>query len=224
MDRSLGRLWPRAQSKIYEEPKKLARLGLATASPGTTGARRRTVYEITARGRRALRDWLARPARGPSLEHEQLLKIFFAEHGRRSDVLAHIEEMRAWALAQREEHRAVGESYLAGTGPFQARAAPLLVTGGFLVEFTEMVLRWTDWAEEIVRAWPEDVHAAGLDRPAMEYLLRRGRGGPEWQGHRARPARPGESKQKTRRSGTARSTKGAGDLRRSPRPRAPSRG
>ena len=31
MDRSLGRIWPRAQSKLYEEPKKLAAGGYARA-------------------------------------------------------------------------------------------------------------------------------------------------------------------------------------------------
>ena len=37
MDRSLGRIWPRAQSKLYEEPKKLVELGLAEASTEPVG-------------------------------------------------------------------------------------------------------------------------------------------------------------------------------------------
>jgi PadR family transcriptional regulator AphA len=176
MDRSLGRLWPRAQSKIYEEPKKLVSYGLATARPERVGKRPRTVYAITAKGRRTLRGWLALPARGPLLEHEQLLKIFFAEHGSRADAEAHIEEMRQWALAQRVEHLAVASSYLAGTGPFQDRAAQLLLTGGFLFEFSEMVLRWCDWAAEIVARWPEAVRAADLDRRAMKEIVRRAGG------------------------------------------------
>lgn len=40
MDRSLGRIWPRAQSKLYEEPKKLVRLGLAEATKGRSGGGR----------------------------------------------------------------------------------------------------------------------------------------------------------------------------------------
>ena len=31
MDRSLGRIWPRAQSKLYEEPKKLVARGLVAS-------------------------------------------------------------------------------------------------------------------------------------------------------------------------------------------------
>ena len=48
MDRSLGRIWPRAVSKLYEEPKKLVSHGLATASTEQNGQRTRTVYAITA--------------------------------------------------------------------------------------------------------------------------------------------------------------------------------
>ena len=61
MDRSLGRVWPRAVSKLYEEPKKLASHGLARSATQQDGRRSRTVYSITARGRRALAEWLGQP-------------------------------------------------------------------------------------------------------------------------------------------------------------------
>src|SRR5436309_13332803 len=81
MDRSLGRFWPRAVSKLYEEPKKLVSHGLARASTQRNGQRTRTVYTITLKGRRALAAWLQQPGDGPVLEFEQLLKVFFAENG-----------------------------------------------------------------------------------------------------------------------------------------------
>jgi PadR family transcriptional regulator AphA len=81
MDRSLGRIWPRAQSKLYEEPKKLVTRGLARARDERVGDRPRTVYSITAKGRRALAGWLGEPSAGVPLESEHLLKIFLAEHG-----------------------------------------------------------------------------------------------------------------------------------------------
>ena len=40
MDRALGQFWPRARSKIYEEPKKLVALGLARATPEEVGGTR----------------------------------------------------------------------------------------------------------------------------------------------------------------------------------------
>jgi len=53
VDRSLRRIWPRAQSKLYEEPKKLVAHGLARATDDPVGRRRRTRYTITAKGRPA---------------------------------------------------------------------------------------------------------------------------------------------------------------------------
>src|SRR5579884_104645 len=81
MERSLGRVWPRAQSKIYEEPKKLVAHGLAGAATERVGQRPRTVYAITPEGRRALAAWLAEPGEGTVLEFEGLLQVFFAENG-----------------------------------------------------------------------------------------------------------------------------------------------
>src|SRR5436190_14240332 len=80
MDRGLGRFWPRAESKLYEEPKKLVAHGLAKATTDMVGKRPRTIYTITAKGRRALADWVPTSGAGPVLEFEQLLKVFFAEH------------------------------------------------------------------------------------------------------------------------------------------------
>src|SRR5215813_2631780 len=77
MDRSLGRVWPRAVSKLYEEPKKLASHGLARAVSEQNGRRTRAVYTITDKGRYALAEWLHDPGEGPALEFEQLLKVFF---------------------------------------------------------------------------------------------------------------------------------------------------
>src|SRR6266581_1776673 len=75
------RIWPRAQSKLCEEPKKLVAHGYARAADDSVGRRRRTRYTITAKGRRALAAWLRIPGDGPILEFEQLLKISFADSG-----------------------------------------------------------------------------------------------------------------------------------------------
>ena len=82
VDRSLRRLWPRTQSKLYEEPKKLVARGYARAEDDSVGRRRRTRYTITPKGRRALAAWVREPGAGPVLEFEQLLKISFADSAR----------------------------------------------------------------------------------------------------------------------------------------------
>ena len=173
MRHSFGRFWPRAQSKLYEEPKKLVDHGLATARKERVGDRPRTVYRITAEGRRALADWMAEPAAGPSLEFEGLLKVSFAEHGTRDDALAHLAAVRAWAVERNEENLATGRAYLAGEGEFQARVAQNMLGGSFLTEYYRMVAEWADWATALVERWPDDPARAAVDEEAFARVVER---------------------------------------------------
>src|SRR5919198_2119040 len=59
MRRSLHHIWPRAESNVYAEPKRLVEAGLATAEVQKVGERPRTLYTITPKGRQALERWLA---------------------------------------------------------------------------------------------------------------------------------------------------------------------
>ena len=173
MDRSLGRMWPRAQSKLYEEPKKLVAQGLAKASTETVGRRSRTVYAITAKGRRALADWLTEPGTGPTLEFEQLLKIFFSENGTKADALTTLAATKEWAMARSSESLEIGRRYQAGEGPFPQRAAQLELTARFLTDFYALVGDWARWAAGLVERWPDDGRQAQPDPSVVEETVRR---------------------------------------------------
>ena len=70
VQRSLNWFWPRAERKLYDEPKRLVDGGLATAVREHTGARGRTVYGVTDAGRDALRAWLGEAPAPRSTEFE----------------------------------------------------------------------------------------------------------------------------------------------------------
>jgi PadR family transcriptional regulator AphA len=175
MDRSLGRMWPRAASKLYEEPKKLVRHGLAQARTERVGRRPRTVYSITEDGRRALAEWLAVPGGGPVLEFEGLVKVGFAEYGTRADALATLARTRQWAAERNEENVAAAASYAAGEGPFQERAAQAVIVGGFLTAYYRMVDEWADWATRLVEQWPDQPALATPDPEALAAVADRAR-------------------------------------------------
>ena len=173
MDRSLGRIWPRAVSKLYEEPKKLADRGLARSATRRNGQRTRTVYTITAEGRRALAGWLQQPGEGPVLEFEQLLKVFFADNGTKADLLATLAAAQAWARARCQESLAIGEQYRGGSGPFPERLPELQLTSRFLTDFYLLVGEWARWAATIVAAWPDDPRQAKPDPEVIAEIIRR---------------------------------------------------
>jgi DNA-binding PadR family transcriptional regulator len=172
VDRSLRRVWPRAQSKLYEEPKKLVAHGFARPTDDPVGRRRRTRYTITAKGRRALASWLQEPGDGPILEFEQLLKISFADSGSKADIVTNLAATRDWVLRQNEENLATARAYLEGRGAFPERAALNQLGGRFLTDFYVMVAQWVDWASQLVDHWPDDVRQAPFNVAAAEESVR----------------------------------------------------
>jgi len=173
VDRSLRRMWPRTQSKLYEEPKKLVALGFAEATEERVGKRRRTWYAITPAGRAALAGWLAEPGDGPMLEFEQLVKIHFADRGTKEAVRAGLAATLAWVAAQNEENVAAARAYLDGAGEFPERAAVNHLVGRFLTDFYAMVSDWANWAIETVDTWTDDPSRATVDPAALAETARR---------------------------------------------------
>jgi PadR family transcriptional regulator AphA len=172
MERSLSHIWPRARSKLYEEPKKLVAHGLARATESSVGRRRRTVYAITPKGRRALAAWVAEPGDGPVVEFEQLVKVFFADQGTTADVRRQLDAARAWAHERSRLNVEVGRAYLEGRGPFPERAAVLLLVSRFLDDLLETVDRWAEWAADVVADWPDHPRDAPVDWDAMAVTQR----------------------------------------------------
>jgi PadR family transcriptional regulator AphA len=161
LKRSTRHYWPRAESKIYEEPKKLVAHGLATARREYTGRRPRTVYSITDEGRRALRRWLDEPGQGPLVEFEGVVKVLFAEQGTKHQLLATLTFVREQAERTREEHIALARDLAQTGGPFPDRLHVNELVFRFMWEQTETVIRWARWAEKQVEGWPEEIGRPG---------------------------------------------------------------
>jgi PadR family transcriptional regulator, regulatory protein AphA len=161
MERSLGWIWPRATSRLYEEPKKLVATGLATSQASATGRRRSTVYTITPAGRDALAGWLAEPGTGLALECEALVKIAYADQGTRAGLLANLAALIDDTAAKLRFGEMIAQTYLDGGGPFQDRLAYSGLMWRFLWDIHQAVLEWARWAEAEVKRWPDDV--SGLD-------------------------------------------------------------
>jgi PadR family transcriptional regulator, regulatory protein AphA len=157
MERSLGWIWPRAVSRLYEEPKKLVAAGLAASRPGATGRRPSTIYSITPAGRLALAAWLAEPGTGPVLECEALVKIAYADQGSRDGLLANLAALIDDTTAKLAFGEMIAASYLEGRGTFQERLPLSGLMWRFLWEYHMTVLRWARWAQDQVQAWPQDL-------------------------------------------------------------------
>ncbi len=165
MSRSLSWYWPKAESLVYAECKKLAKHGLARGNREHHGRRPRTVYQITEAGHAALRDWLNRdlPPQ-PRLEFEALLQVAFADHGTREQLLENLKAIRADAENRRDRALAQAADYAHTGGPHPERLPVIALTAKFFIEYTHLLARWAAWAEQAAHDWT-DVRTPGADVP-----------------------------------------------------------
>ncbi len=91
---SIGYYWSESFGQIYPALRDLAAQGFIKRRAGT-GPRERQVYEITAQGRKALREWRADPPRPGPQRNELLLKLFFGAPGRVDNEVAWLEQRRS---------------------------------------------------------------------------------------------------------------------------------
>jgi DNA-binding PadR family transcriptional regulator len=169
MRRNVGDFWPRAERGIYDEPKNLVAHGYATASDERNGRRSRTVYAVTASGRRALRTWLAGGSAPPQFESEAVLRIAFAEHGTKQAALDTLAALRDQAGERRRFVADVARSYVEARGPYPDRVHTISLVMRFFAEYYELLDRWAGWAGDEIESW-SDVRRPPADSSALETM------------------------------------------------------
>jgi DNA-binding PadR family transcriptional regulator len=184
MRRTMHNVWPRAESNIYAEPKRLVEVGLAKAVREPVGDRPRTVYRITAKGRRAFERWLATDSSPTRFESEALVKVLFGNHGSKDELLANLQRFADEATRAREFWAEVATEYAEGRTAFPERVHINSLFFRLMWEQAETHERWARWAIDQVTSWPgvakpSDVEGA-LDvfRDALRPSNGRRRAGP----------------------------------------------
>lgn len=155
MRRDLHYVWPRAESNIYVEPKRLVELGLARAETQMVGRRPRTIYSITAKGRQALKRWLQTESAPSRYESETLLKILYGNYGTKDDLLTNLRRFAAEAETAKQTELAFAQEYLAGEHELPEPLHLSTLFQRLMLEQAEARLRWAKWAADQVEAWPD---------------------------------------------------------------------
>ncbi|MEA3511257.1 MAG: PadR family transcriptional regulator [Actinomycetota bacterium] len=161
--RSLRYAWPKSERLLYSEPKKLVELGFATVHQEDRNNRTRNVYAITEEGRQALGKWTTTRSQPPRLEIEALLRVLFADHGSRDDVLGALNEFEEDIG---EHHQAIVElmgSYLDGGHPFPQRTHLSVLFATFQIEMFKSIERWIEFARGEIEEWPT-IEGLGMTR------------------------------------------------------------
>jgi PadR family transcriptional regulator, regulatory protein AphA len=156
MRRNVHFFFPRVESQVYAEPKRLVALGLAEAATEMTGKRARTVYSITEAGRVELSRWLASPiAKGPQLEFEGMLRVLLAPFGRDEDLRASLLQVRQEIEEFLATAARISDEYTEGCAPFQHWAQYRSMMYDFLYHFVTLIDEWSERSLERMEKWPD---------------------------------------------------------------------
>jgi DNA-binding PadR family transcriptional regulator len=146
-------VWPRAESAIYREVKRLADDGLIEGTREYTGRRPRTVYTITDAGLEVLKAWLDTPVSPLALEFEGMIRLFVAQTGTTDQILGTIEQIREDARQMLDFGGEVKLEYLEGRGALQDQVYIRAHAIDFFISLLNMVDDWTNRTLEDIRTW-----------------------------------------------------------------------
>ena len=148
-------VWPRAESRLYESPKKLAANGYATVSTAMNGKRQRATYTITEAGITELNAWLREPGKGFSFEYEAMLKLCFGDIEDENLQGPMFENIMQQSQSDADLMSAFFKRF--GEGAFKnttiERAAQNLLVNAYIKEIVYARNRWTNIAKDFQERW-----------------------------------------------------------------------
>jgi PadR family transcriptional regulator AphA len=175
MRRNVHYFFPRAESQVYAEPRRLVGFGLASARTEASGRRQRTIYEITDAGREALARWLAEPVtKGVLLEFEGLLRVFLSPFGKTDDLTATLEAVRRDISGLLDLAEVIRLEYLEGRAPFQRYVLTRSMIFDFLYAFAELIDGWAERSQARIARWSEQSDEESLAE-ALDIIRRSSR-------------------------------------------------
>ena len=162
-------VWPRAESGIFKEPKKLVAEGLATVRHEQVNNRLRAVYAITDAGRIALEQWLVLPSQPATIEHESMLKLLQMNFEHPGELQEKIKQMAQEAREQQLVIKKSMQNIVSKGFTIEGRGIQNVLANIFTQEMNRALLDWTTSAQQIVDEIPE-----GMDeRESDEWALKR---------------------------------------------------
>jgi PadR family transcriptional regulator AphA len=160
-------VWPRAESAIYREVKRLAAMQLAAAKREYVGKRPRTVYSITDAGRQVLRQWLGTPVSPFAMDFEAMIRLFIAPLGTKQQLVATLEQVRSDAQEMLRFGGAVKQEFLEGRAVLQDQVYLRALAVDFFVSLLSTVDGWAERTLSEVEGW-EDLSPDGKNDRGLE--------------------------------------------------------
>jgi DNA-binding PadR family transcriptional regulator len=164
-------VWPRAESAIYREVKRLATMGLVAARREFVGKRPRTVYSITEAGRQVLREWLGTPVSPFAMDFEAMIRLFIAPLGTKEQLVTTLQQVRDDAQEMLRFGGAVKQEFLEGRAVLQDQAYIRALAVDFFISLLTTVDGWAERTLAEIEGW-KDLSPDGKNDRGLEILSR----------------------------------------------------
>jgi PadR family transcriptional regulator AphA len=162
-------VWPRAESAIYREVKRLADMGLIAAERQYVGKRPRTMYSMTEEGRQVLREWLATPVSPFAMDFEAMIRLFIAPLGTKEQIVATLQQVASDAQEMLRFSGQVKREFLDGRAALQDQVHIRALAVDFFVSLLRTVDSWAERTLAEIEAW-EDLSPDGKNERGLEIL------------------------------------------------------
>src|SRR6266571_4036772 len=137
-------VWPRAESAIYREVKRLATMGLIAAERQYVGKRPRTMYSMTEEGRQVLREWLATPVSPFAMDFEAMIRLFVAPLGTKEQIVTTLTQVRDDAREMLRFGGEVKQEFLEGIAVTQDQVYIRALAVDFFISLLRTVEAWAE--------------------------------------------------------------------------------
>jgi PadR family transcriptional regulator, regulatory protein AphA len=164
-------VWPRAESAIYREVKRLSSIGLLSGRRDYVGKRARTVYSITDEGREALRTWLDTPVSPFAMDFEAMIRLFIAPLGTKEQIVTTLKQVRGDAQEMLAFGAAVKQEFLDGIAITQDQVYIRALAMDFFISLLNTVEAWAARTLEEIESW-DDLSPDGKNERAIEKIRR----------------------------------------------------
>ena len=161
-------VWPRAESAIYREVKRLASSGLITGRKEYVGKRARTIYSITDDGVEELRQWLATPVSPFAMDFEAMIRLFVAPLGTKEQIITTLNQVKNDAQDMLRFGGAIKQEFLEGIALTQDQVYIRALAVDFFISLLNTVDAWVERTLQEIDTWddltPDGKNERGLDK------------------------------------------------------------
>jgi PadR family transcriptional regulator AphA len=165
-------VWPRAESAIYREAKRLSSMGLIEGKKEYTGKRARTIYSITSEGKEVLREWLGSPISPFSMDFEAMLHLFVAPLGTKDDIIGTLQQVRADAQEMLRFGGEVKQEFIDGINFTQDQVYIRALVVDFFISLLNTVDAWAERSLTEIETWDDLMPSAEKNARGLEKIRR----------------------------------------------------